>query len=214
MSPVVPPEIPAADEEVDPLQGYSRRFTVAAALLLAGGIVAAAWVGGDRRSQGLEQIVQGVGVGSLPKVGDPAPDVATTIIDQHGRPVARVHLSNFRGHPLWLNFWGSWCLPCREEMPKIQAAYEEELAPRGLVWLAVSLDEPAEDAAEFAARSNATFTIASDPNRADIGSSYPIAYFPTHILIDDQGIVRDVVIASLDKEEIIARAEQILTPSQ
>ncbi len=94
-------------------------------------------------------------------------------------------------------------------MPEIQAAYEE-LRPRGLVWLAVSLDEPPEAAAAFAALNEATFLIASDPNRTDTGSAYPIVNFPTHLLIDEQGIIRDIVIAAIDAEEIIARAERIL----
>lgn len=207
MSSVIPPEVPVVDEEFHPFQEHSRRFTVVAALLLAGGIVAAAWVGGDR--QGLDQIVWGgVDASLLPKVGDPAPDFTTTIVDQQGRPVARVHLSDFRGQPVWLNFWGSWCPPCRAEMPEIQAAYEQ-LEPQGFVWLAVSLDEPAEDAAGFAALNGATFLIASDPNRVDTGAAYPIAYFPTHLLIDRDGIVRDVLIAAVDQEQIIARARQL-----
>jgi peroxiredoxin len=93
-------------------------------------------------------------------------------------------------------------------MPEIQAAYEQ-LEPHGLVSLAVSLDEPAEDAAGLAALNGATFLIASDPNRTDTGTAYAIAYFPTHILIDRDGIVRDVVIAALDQEQIIAQAQQL-----
>lgn len=72
MSSVIPPEVPVVDEEFHPFQEHSRRFTVVAALLLAGGIVAAAWVAGDR--QGLDQILQGgVDASLLPKVGIPHP---------------------------------------------------------------------------------------------------------------------------------------------
>lgn len=172
-------------------------------------IVVSAWYVGDRQDF-IDQLSQPrPSTSALPQIGEPAPDIMVTIIDKQGDPIDRVRLSGFEGQPVWLNFWGSWCQPCRAEMPEIQASYEE-LAPRGLVWLAVSLDEPAENAAELAALNDATFTIASDPDRADIGASYPIAYFPTHILIDDQGIVRDIVIAPLDEEEIVDRAEQIL----
>lgn len=201
--------IPA--EEADQWHGPSPRLTVMAGLI-ALVIVASAWYVSDGEGGG--QIGQPrPSTAALPQVGEPAPDIEVTVIDAQGEPQGRVRLSDYAGQPVWLNFWGSWCPPCREEMPEIQAAYAEVLAPRGLVWLAVSLDEPAEDAAEFAARHGATFMIASDPNRADIGASYPIAYFPTHVLIDEQGIVRDVVIAQLDQAEIIARAEQILAPS-
>lgn len=206
------PDDRASGEDAGQLQEPSRFLAAVTAGVIALVVVASAWYVVD--GQGIGQITQPrPSTAALPQVGEPAPDIEVTVIDEHGEPRDRVRLSDFAGQPVWLNFWGSWCPPCREEMPHIQAAYEEELAPRGLVWLAVSLDEPAEDAADFAARHDATFTIASDPNRADIGMSYPIAYFPTHILIDAQGIVRDVVIAQLDQAEIVTRAEQILAPS-
>lgn len=206
------PEDRAPDQDADQLSRPPRRLAAVMAGVIALVVVASAWYAGD--GQGFDQIGRSrPSTAALPHVGEPAPDIEVTVIDAHGEPRKRVRLSDLAGQPVWLNFWGSWCPPCRAEMPEIQAAYEEELAPRGLVWLAVSLDEPAEDAAAFATRSGATFTIASDPNRADIGASYPIAYFPTHILIDAQGIVRDVVIAQLDKEEIVARAELLLASS-
>lgn len=201
------------DEEFVRLEARSRRLVIVALLAIVMVVAAATWfVGG---TQGFEQLGQGgVNTSLLPRVGEPAPDVSINIIDLQGRQIDRVRLSDFRGQPVWLNFWGSWCPPCRAEMPDIQAAYAEELGPRGLVWLAISLNEPAEDAAEFAALNNVTFTIASDPNRTDTGGAYPIANFPTHILIDEEGIVQDVVLAAIDKEEIINRAEKILPDSE
>ncbi len=185
-----------------------RRISVIVTVIVAIGVIGATWFFGDR--QGFDAIGQGgVNAGLLPQVGDPAPDFVTTIVDEQGRPVARASLSAFRGRPVWLNFWGSWCPPCRSEMPEIQAAYEE-LRPQGLVWLAVSLDERPEAAADFAALNGATFLIASDPNRTDTGATYPIVNFPTHLLIDEQGIIRDIVIAAIDAEEIMARADGIM----
>lgn len=195
------------DKAADPAT-RSQRLRIIVAVLAALAIVVSAWFVGE--GQGFDQIGRaGVNRGLLPKIGEPAPDFTSTIIDQHGRPVMRVNLSGFRGNAVWLNFWGSWCPPCRAEMPEIQVAYEQ-LRPRGLVWLAVSLNEPAEEAAAFATLNNATYLIASDPNRTDTAADYPIANFPTHILIDEQGIIRDIVIAAIDTEEIIKRAEQIL----
>ena len=175
-------------------------------LLFALMLVAAAWVVGGL--QGFDQIgTGGQNLGVLPKIGQPAPDfVALTAAD--GRPV---RLSDYRGKPVWLNFWGSWCPPCRAEMPELQAAYER-LHPRGLELLAVSLNEPAEDAARFATLNNATFTVLSDPRRENTGAAYPIANFPTHILIDEEGVVRDIVLAAIDEDEIMARAETIMPP--
>jgi cytochrome c biogenesis protein CcmG, thiol:disulfide interchange protein DsbE len=173
-------------------------------LVFALALVAGAWsVGG---LQGFDQFgTGGVNLSLLPQIGQPAPDFVT-LTAADGRPV---RLSDYRGKPVWLNFWGSWCPPCRAEMPELQAAYER-LHPRGLELLAVSLNEPAEDAARFAALNNATFTILSDPRRENTGAAYPIANFPTHILIDEEGIIRDIVLTAIDEEEIVARAEAIM----
>jgi thiol-disulfide isomerase/thioredoxin len=123
-----------------------------------------------------------------------------------------VRLSDFRGQPVWLNFWGSWCPPCRAEMPDMVAAYQE-LQPRGLVILAVALDESLEEAADYARRNGAAYPIAADPKRISTGRAYPIANFPTHILVDRDGVVRDVILAPLNEELMLERAEKILAPS-
>ena len=92
----------------------------------------------------------------------------------------------------------------------MQAAYANALAPNGVALLAIALDEPAEAAAGFAARNDGTFPILTDPNRSFTGAAYPITNFPTHILIDREGIVRDIVLAPIDEDEIVRRAQTIL----
>lgn len=94
----------------------------------------------------------------------------------------------------------------------MQTAYEE-LAPQGLVLLAVALDEPLSEAVSYAQLNGLTYSIAGDPNRELTGGSYPIANFPTHILIDRDGIVREVILAELNKDQIIEHAAAILSPS-
>ncbi|MBA2598813.1 MAG: TlpA family protein disulfide reductase [Chloroflexia bacterium] len=201
-----PHDAPVAEAAGGLSQGepQSRRVTVVLGFVLALVLVAAAWYIGNW--QGFEQIGKGgVNLSLLPKIGQIAPDFVT-LTAADGRPV---RLSDYRGRPVWLNFWGSWCPPCRAEMPELQAAYER-LHPRGLALLAVSLNEPAEDAAAFATLNKATFTILSDPRRENTGAAYPIFNFPTHILIDEDGVVRDIVLASIEEEEIVKRAEAIL----
>ena len=165
-------------------------------LLLAGSIVAAAWVIGDR--QGFAAIgFGGVNQSLLPKVGSAAPDIATLLSD--GR---LVKLSDFHGQPVWLNFWGSWCPPCRSEMPDMEAAYQQ-LAPQGLVMLAISLDEPPQTAFAYATRNGATYLVGTDPARTLTGDAYPIINFPTHILIDREGIIQSIILAELDTAQFV-----------
>lgn len=162
----LPPAEEADAEGISP-EKYSRRFTIGVGLSLVAGLVGATWYVGDR--QGFGQIgTGGQNLKLLPKIGQPAPDFVT-LTAADSRPV---RLADFIGRPVWLNFWGSWCPPCRSEMPELVAAYEQ-LHPRGLELLAVSLLEPATAAADFAARNHATFTILSDPDRSDTGTAYP-----------------------------------------
>lgn len=176
-------------------------------LLLALMIVVGAWLIGGR--QGFERIgTGGQNLQLLPKIGTLAPDFVAPTVDGQ-----LVRLSDLRGQPVWLNFWGSWCPPCRSEFPEMQAAYQSELEPNGVVLLAISLDEPPEAAAGFAARNDGSFTILSDPNRDFTGPAYPITNFPTHILIDREGTVRDIILAPIDEAEIVRRAQTIIAPS-
>jgi cytochrome c biogenesis protein CcmG/thiol:disulfide interchange protein DsbE len=140
----------------------------------------------------------------LPKVGQMAPDFQTE--DVFGNPV---RLSQFRGHPVWLMFWGSWCPPCRAEFPDVQAAYAQ-LEPKGLRMVAVSLRESPLDAASYAARNGATFLVLSDPDESDTGAAYPIYNFPTHIFIDSDGVIRSIVLEDMSKEEAVAEAGRLL----
>jgi cytochrome c biogenesis protein CcmG, thiol:disulfide interchange protein DsbE len=194
------------NQETPPVRARKRvepRYVVLS-LGLAFAIVAGAWyVGGQ---SGFDQIGRGgENQDLLPKVGQPAPDF--TAVSLTGDIVS---LSDFRGKPVWLNFWGSWCPPCRAEMPDIQAAYEE-LAPKGVVLLAVSLGDAPEEAAQFAARNHVTFTVLLDPNRTLTSAAYPIYNFPTHIFIDESGTVRKIVLSEMSTEQAIANAGSILS---
>jgi peroxiredoxin len=169
-----------------------------AAIIVAVVIASGARLGWDSIGQG------GINQQLLPKVGEVAPDFEA--LDVFGNPV---RLSQFRGHPVWLMFWGSWCPPCRAEFPDIQAAYAE-LEPKGLRMLGVSLRESPLDAATYAARNGATFLVLSDPDESDTGAAYPIYNFPTHIFIDRQGVIQAIVLSDMSTEQAIAEANRLL----
>lgn len=179
-----------------------RNQVVVGAVCLVLIVIAAAFVGVN---SGWDSIGQGgINRTLLPKVGEPAPDFTTE--DVFGNQVS---LSQFKGQPVWLMFWGSWCPPCRAEFPDIQAAYAQ-LEPKGIRMLGVSLRESPVDAAAYAGRNGATFLVLSDPDETDTGAAYPILNFPTHIFIDKDGIVRSVVLEDMDEEQAITEASRIL----
>lgn len=172
-------------------------------LAVAATILVAAWfIAGQA---GLSEIGQGgINASILPKVGDEAPNFIA--ISPTGDVV---QLSDFRGQPVWINFWGAWCAPCRAEMPDIQSAWEV-LEPRGLMLLAVSLGDKPSEALAFAELNDVTFPILLDPDRTLTSPTYPIYNFPTHIFVDEDGIVRNIVMAQMNREEAIAAAEFVL----
>ena len=179
-----------------------RNQLVVGAISLVVILIAASFVGVN---SGWDSIGQGgINRTLLPKVGQEAPDFTTE--DVFGNPVS---LSQFRGQPVWLMFWGSWCPPCRAEFPDIQAAYSQ-LEPKGIRMLGVSLRESPVDAAAYAGRNGATFLVLSDPDETDTGAAYPILNFPTHIFIDKNGIVRSVILEDMDEEQAITEAQRVL----
>jgi thiol-disulfide isomerase/thioredoxin len=155
--------------QADALSLHQRLLRVSLVAIVAFGIIGIAWFVGER--QGWDTIGSGgVNAQILPKVGEPAPELFTLYAD--GRPML---LSALKGQPVWINFWGSWCPPCRSEMPELQAAYET-LAPQGVVMLAISMREDPADAVAYADVSGATFPVLMDPN--SVASSIDAAQYP------------------------------------
>jgi peroxiredoxin len=194
-----PPEVGEESSVAD----SGRRTQLLVGLAVAALIVLGAAYVGVR--SGWDSIgAGGVNRSLLPKVGEPAPDFITE--DVFGNTV---RLSQFKGQPVWLMFWGSWCPPCRAEFPDIQAAYAQ-MEPEGIRMLGVSLREPAIDAGAYAARNGATFLVLSDPDESDTGDAYPIFNFPTHIFIDRDGIIRSIILEDMSTEQALAEGRRLL----
>ncbi len=199
-------ELSADSQDIDSTAGPLRKKQAVAGLVIAAGILLVAWLVAGRA--GLSDVGQGgINTSLLPKVGEVAPDFVA--VSPQGEVV---HLSDYRGQPVWLNFWGSWCPPCRAEMPDIQTAYEQ-LQPQGLNLLAVSLGDKPSEAVNFAQLNGVTFTILLDPDRSLTSPTYPIYNFPTHIFIDKDGIVRKIVLSEMSTDQAIAAAQSILPES-
>lgn len=150
----------------------------------------------------------------LPKIGEQAPEFFT--LREDGQPML---LSQFRGQPVWLNFWGSWCAPCRAEMPEFISAYDS-LTQQGIVILAVSTDEAPQQAIEYRDLVGGNFPVYIDPSFinafidaeahpaeaerfAAMRSDWQIRNYPTHVFIDADGVVRQIVIAQMSEDEMI-----------
>lgn len=121
------------------------------------------------------------------QVGERAPDFSLPDLDGN-----LVSLSDFGGQPVMLNFWATWCGPCRIEMPEMQEAYEAH-RDEGFVILALNQDESAETvSAFFYDELDLTFTPLLDENSVVAFDYGAFGVYPTSMFIDGDGIVRAV----------------------
>lgn len=114
--------------------------------------------------------------------GQPAPDIA---LPQATLPVQQ--LSELRGRLVYLDFWASWCGPCRQSFPWM-ATLQQKYGARGLQVLAINLDKQRQDADAFLARHPAGFALAFDP-QAVAAQRFAIQGMPSSVLIAPDGRV-------------------------
>ncbi len=97
-------------------------------------------------------------------------------------------LNHLRGQVIYVDFWASWCVPCRQSFPwmkQMQQLYERE----GLTVVAVNLDRDRADAERFLQRYPPAFSVQFDPQGA-LAEQYQVAGMPTSVLIDRHGVTR------------------------
>ena len=112
-----------------------------------------------------------------------------------------VSLSDFRGKPVLINFWASWCQPCREEMPYLQQVYDEWTG-KGLVLLTIDIGETPAAINKFLAENNLSLPVLLDSDK-QVGQEYGITGIPETFLIDKNGIIRKKQIGAYpDKKSI------------
>lgn len=134
------------------------------------------------------------GCGSAPTgplaAGDRVPEIQVASLSGE-----MISLAGTPGQAVWISFWASWCAPCREEWPDINAA-AQDLGPAVRI-VAVAVNEPPATVAAFVADHPADFSVALDPEGA-LAERFGVIGFPTHILIDGDGVLQRVVRGPLD----------------
>jgi peroxiredoxin len=122
---------------------------------------------------------------ALPRQGFTAPDLTLQTLDGE-----TVTLSELRGQAVLINFWASWCPPCRNEMPAIQQVYEE-YRDEGFTVLAVNSQEQEARVTAFAEPLGLTFPILIDRD-GSVFDDYQVAALPTTFFVDRAGVIRGV----------------------
>ena len=158
-----------------------------AAQVAAVGVVAAllallAW----KLTQGESEVTSQLGRGGTPA----APQFVLERLDRKGE----LSLRSLRGKAVVLNFWATWCGPCRQEFPELQKVAAG--MSNDVVVLALDQAESAGKVAQYRDEFQATFTILLDA-RTQVADAYRLSGIPDTIFIDKNGVVRDVVFGPL-----------------
>ncbi len=141
---------------------------------------------------------------SAPRPGHPAPEF--TVQDINGKAIS---LSDFRGRPVLINFWTTWCPPCRAEMPDIEKVYQK-YKDKSLVVLGISVGEDRETVAKYLEKGGFSWIFLVDQIGETFTMRYRGAAFPSSFFVDKDGIIQDVSIGALNEKGLETKLEKIL----
>ncbi len=122
-----------------------------------------------------------------PQAAIEAPDFEVTMPDG-----AQLRLSDYRGKVVFLNFWATWCIPCRREMPAMEKLYRE-FRDQGFTIIALDLNESASAVQAFVKELRLTFPVGIDPGMVNF-AVYGGRALPTSYLIGRDGMIRGIII--------------------
>jgi peroxiredoxin len=134
----------------------------------------------------------GLDVQNSLRAGDRAPDFS--LVSLSGETVP---LSQYEGRPLMINFWATWCAPCKVEMPLLQSRYEQH--SDDLAILAIDYDEPKDVVQNFAGQLGLKFPILLDPG-GKINDLFLVEGYPTSFFIDSSGVIQAVHVGQLTSQ--------------
>lgn len=127
----------------------------------------------------------------IPQKGQKFPDLVLESLDGD-----RIAFSSFAGKPIVINFWASWCEPCKEEMPLFEAVYRQQNAD--VMVLGVNYNEPANVIRRFIEERQITFPILLDMD-GKVAERFQVFGFPTTYFVDGEGVLRAAHVGQLNE---------------
>lgn len=179
----------------------TRPFWVGLILLtLALGV---AWVAYSRTLVGQTSATGAANLEPAPIKGHPAPDFALPTLD--GKTI---RLSDYKGKPVLVNFWATWCGPCRAEFPDFQKAWTDNADQLVIIGINNTTTDDKSQIPGFLDEFGITFPIVLDES-GDTAKAYNILGLPTSIFIDRDGVVKEVFTGPLNKAYIEAKLGEL-----
>jgi thiol-disulfide isomerase/thioredoxin len=182
-----------------------------------GGVTRREWLGASCVGALGAVFATGAGAASLtgaapnPPITDWPSHLPTPALDASDLQGERVRLSDFQGRAVLLNFWATWCPPCRAEMPSLQAL-SDWWGEDQLVVLALNHREAGRTARRFMAAAGLKLPVLLDP-LGEMTQAWGVRVFPSTVLIDRQGRARQVVRGEVDwnSSQALGWVEQLLS---
>ncbi|HLG51564.1 MAG TPA: TlpA disulfide reductase family protein [Chloroflexota bacterium] len=141
--------------------------------------------------------------GLVPRPDMVAPDFQLTTFDGQ-----TVHLASYRGKVVVVNFWASWCAPCRDEQPLLQTLWER-YRDRGVVFLGIDVQDNDHDARAFIKEFQTTYPMAPDPG-GRVSINYGVVGFPETYVISRSGTIARKFTGPVDAMQMIGTLEDLL----
>lgn len=139
---------------------------------------------------------------AIPLAGNPAPAFTLTTLEGNELQLADLH-----GQAVVLNFWASWCGPCRAEMPELEQAFQE-YREQGLIVLGVNQGEDPATVRGFLQQLGLSFPVVLD-QQLQVSQLYHVNSLPSTFFIDRNGIIRDQVIGQMNTALLSERLRSI-----
>jgi cytochrome c biogenesis protein CcmG, thiol:disulfide interchange protein DsbE len=117
-----------------------------------------------------------------PKIGGPAPTFSLARLDGRGA----IDLADLRGHAVVLNFWASWCGPCKREAPALERFWHEYRS-RGVLFIGIDSNDGASDARRFVRAHGITYPVVRDAQGLVAANRYNVADLPVTYFVDKRG---------------------------
>jgi thiol-disulfide isomerase/thioredoxin len=133
-------------------------------------------------------LAAGIAFQAAPAWAGSTMSAAAPAFDLPTRAGGRIGLDALRGQVVMINFWASWCGPCRQEFPILDEMYRK-YGPMGFSLLAVNVESDPADAERFLAKTPVSFPIAYDAENV-VSGAYGVSAMPTTLIIDRKGRVR------------------------
>jgi cytochrome c biogenesis protein CcmG/thiol:disulfide interchange protein DsbE len=158
---------------------------------------------GSRKNPTVSGLTDCTNVAGAPRVGECAPDFQLVNV----RDNRSLQLSSLRGKPVFVNFWGTWCPPCRAEMPEMQKFYQQHKDEIEVIGVSMAPRDDPGIVLSFIQQNPYSWTFVHDSDYS-IAQRYIVQAVPSSYFIDEAGVIRVAKIGPMDMPMMEAYLQQ------